>query len=233
MRRLVLLGLDRAGDQSVKRLLDGLTNAEKLGLAGSPYPSVAELLEDCRAAVVGEAVDARPAVRTEAAYDALVAAVRADLEPRLRGVLADVVRVLGSWRTVEKELSGRAEMATLPALTEMRAQLGRLVRRGFVGEAGPAQLRRYPVYLAALSQRRARLLEGGGSVGRDRQLMDQVADLQDSWLHQVEALPEGRPLPERLRQARWMLEEYRISLWAQQLGTAHPVSDQRIRKVLG
>ena len=42
-----------------------------------------------------------------------------------------------------------------------------------------------------------------------------------------------RPLPERLRQARWMLEEYRISLWSQQLGTAHPVSDQRIRKVLG
>ena len=72
-----------------------------------------------------------------------------------------------------------------------------------------------------------------GSVGRDRQLMDRIADLQDAWLHQVEALPEGRPLPERLRQARWMLEEYRISLWAQQLGTAHPVSDQRIRKVLG
>ncbi len=86
---------------------------------------------------------------------------------------------------------------------------------------------------AALSQRREKLLEGGGSVGRDRQLMDRIADLQDAWLHQVEALPEGRPLPERLRQARWMLEEYRISLWAQQLGTAHPVSDQRIRKVLG
>jgi hypothetical protein len=197
------------------------------------FPTVAELLEDCRAAVVGEAVDARPPVRSQAAYDALLTAVRGDLEARVRGVLADVVRVLTAWRGVEKDLSGRADMAMLPALTDMRAQLARLVDRGFVGEAGPTQLRRFPVYLAALSQRREKLLEGGGSVGRDRQLMDRIADLQDAWLHQVDALPDGRPLPERLREARWMLEEYRISLWAQQLGTAHPVSDQRIRKVLG
>ena len=46
------------------------------------------------------------------------------------------------------------------------------------------------------------------------------------------ALPEGRPPGERLRRARWMLEEYRISLFAQQVGTAYPVSDQRIRKAL-
>ena len=63
--------------------------------------------------------------------------------------------------------------------------------------------------------------------------MDRIAELQASWLHQVEALPEGRPPGESLRQVRWMLEEYRVSLWAQQLGTPYPVSDQRIRKALG
>ena len=62
--------------------------------------------------------------------------------------------------------------------------------------------------------------------------MDQISDLQEAWLHQVAALPEGRPLPEHLRRVRWMLEEYRISLWAQHLGTAHPVSDQRLRRAL-
>ena len=67
VRRLLLLELD----SPVKRVLDGLTNVEKLGLAGSPYPSVGELLEDCRAAVVGAAVDARPPVRDEASYHAL------------------------------------------------------------------------------------------------------------------------------------------------------------------
>ena len=233
VRRLVLLALDQRGDRSVKRVLDGLTNTQKLGLAGTPYPSVADLLEDCRAAVVGEAVDARPAVRTEAAFDALVATVATDVEERLRGVLDTVVRVLETWRRADKELSGRTDMAMLPALTDMRAQLARLVGPGFVGDAGPTQLRRLPTYLAALLHRRERLAEGSGAVGRDRQQMDRIADLQDAWQHAVDALPAGRPPTERLRQVRWMLEEYRVSLWAQHLGTAHPVSDQRIRKVLG
>ncbi|HEY0950198.1 ATP-dependent RNA helicase HrpA [Nocardioides sp.] len=225
VRRLLLLELA----SPVKQVLDGLTNLEKLGLAGSPYPSVAELLEDCRAAVVGAVVDARPAVRDEAAYAALRAEADRDQQAHLRAVMGDVIRVLDSWRRAEKALSGRAEMALLPALTDMRAQLERLVHRGFVGEAGATQLRRYPVYLAAIEQRRERL---PGQVNRDRQLMDQLADLQDAYLHQVAALPAGRPPGEQLRQVRWMLEEYRVSLWAQQLGTPYPVSDQRIRRSL-
>lgn len=225
VRRLLLLGTP----SPVKAVLDGLTNAEKLGLAGSPYPSVAELLEDCRAAVVGAVVDARPAARDQQAYDALRTEAARDLEAHLRAVMADVVRVLDAWRRAEKALSGRADMLLLPALTDMRAQLGRLVHRGFVGEAGPAQLRRYPTYLRALELRRERL---EGQLARDRQLTDQVADLQEAYLHQLAALPDGRPPGDRLRQVRWMLEEYRVSLWAQQLGTPTPVSDQRIRRTL-
>ncbi|GAB6983493.1 ATP-dependent RNA helicase HrpA [Nocardioides pyridinolyticus] len=225
VRRLLLVELP----SPVKQVLDGLSNAEKLGLAGSPYPSVGELLEDVRSAVVGAAVDARPPVRDQAAYEALKAEAGRDLEAHMRGVMADVMRVLEGWRRAEKALSGRADLVVLPALTDMRAQLGRLVHRGFVGEAGVAQLRRFPTYLAALEQRRAKL---ESQVNRDRQLMDQIADLQSAYLHQLEALPEGRPPGERLRQVRWMLEEYRVSLWAQQLGTPTPVSDQRIRRTL-
>ncbi len=233
VRRLLLLGLDRLdprGGGPVRRVLDGLDNAQKLGLAGSPYPSVGELLEDCRAAVVADLVDARPAIRDEAAFRALLAEAGREQEARLRAVLADVIRVLDAWRQAEKALSGRAEMTELPALSDMKAQLARLVHRGFVAEAGAGQLRRYPTYLAALRHRRERLAE---QIGRDRQLMDQIADLQDAWLHQVAALPEGRPPGAHLRQVRWMLEEYRVSLWAQHLGTPAPVSDQRIRKALG
>jgi ATP-dependent helicase HrpA len=80
-------------------------------------------------------------------------------------------------------------------------------------------------------QRRRELLES--QVNRDRQLMDTIGDLQEAYLHRLAALPDGRPAGEQLRQVGWMLEEYRISLWAQQLGTAFPVSDARIRKALG
>jgi len=220
----VLLGLDPGPE-----MLGSLTDREKLGLAGSPYPTVAELLDDVRAAVAQEVVDAHPPVRAEAAFTELLAAAAASREDRLRAVLTDLLRVLDAWRHTDKLLAGRAQLATLPALTDMKGQLGRLVHRGFVAEAGVAQLRRYPTYLAALDQRRSQL---DSQVARDRQLMDRIADLQEAYLHQVAALPAGRPPDAHLRQVRWMLEEYRVSLWAQQLGTAYPVSDQRIRKAL-
>jgi ATP-dependent helicase HrpA len=62
--------------------------------------------------------------------------------------------------------------------------------------------------------------------------MDQVTGVQDAVLQRLAALPDGRPPGERLRRARWLLEEYRVSLFAQQLGTDGPVSDQRIRTLL-
>ena len=62
--------------------------------------------------------------------------------------------------------------------------------------------------------------------------MDQVVALQESYLHRVEALPEGRPPDAALVRVRWMLEEFRVSLWAQHLGTPYPVSEGRIRKAL-
>ena len=225
VRRLLQLGTP----SPVKAIVDSFGNAEKLGLAGSPYPSVAELLDDCVAAVLQQAVDARPPVRSEQEYAALAAAVRLDLEARVRAVVRDVFTVLAAWRHTDKALSGRAEMATLPALSDMKSQLARLVRRGFVADAGADQLRQLPrtsrPSTTALAPRRRRAC-------RDRQLMEQISDLQASWEHRMEALPEGRPPGEALRRVRWMLEEYRVSLWAQHLGTAHPISDARIRKAL-
>jgi ATP-dependent helicase HrpA len=190
---------------------------------------VAELLDDLRAAVLEDVVDAHPTVRTRADYDALVAAGGQALSERIDPVLRDLLRVLAAWREVERLLSGRAELVTLPALQDMREQVARLMARGFLGEAGADRLRRYPTYLAALRRRRERLEE---DVARDRLLMEQVLPLQEAVLQRLAALPDGQPAGERLRRARWMLEELRVSLWAQQLGTDGPVSDQRIRKLL-
>ena len=154
---------------------------------------------------------------------------RRDLAGRAREVLHVVLRVLAEWRVVDKALHGRVELPRLPAMTDLRAQLAGLVHPGFVAAAGPTALRDYPRYLRAMQERIDRL----GDLGRDRELMARVEPLQQAWQHRVDALPEGRPLPADLRRVRWMLEEYRVSLWAQQLGTDGPVSDARIRKALG
>jgi ATP-dependent helicase HrpA len=230
--RLLLLGTP----SPTKRLLDSLSTADKLGLAAAPYPSAVDVLEDCRAAAVRAVVDARPLPRSEQEYDALLAALGspAEHEAAVRAVLADALRALATYRDADKALSGRVDMYQLPAVTDMKAQLARLVAGpgpggGFIADAGPTWLRRYPTYLQAIVQRRRKLDE---SLRADADLMARFTDLQELYLHQVAALSDGRPPGARLREVRWLLEEYRVSLWAQQLGTAVTVSDARIRKLL-
>lgn len=230
VRRLVLLALGPAQPVDDVLAAAGLDQRAKLALVGSPYASVADLLDDVRAGIVGEVVDARPAVRDESAFDAVVAAGREAVVAGTSAAVHDVMRVLEAWRTTDKSISGRADLMTLPALTDMRAQVGRLMVPGFVGEAGVTRLRDYPRYLRAVAYRRERL---DAQVARDRQLMDQLSGLQEAWLHAIAALPDGQPVPQHLHEARWMLEEYRVSLFAQPLGTREKVSDQRIRKVMG
>ena len=225
VRRLLLLALGRAPTPESL----GLDQRSKLALVASPYPTVPELIEDVRAAVVGDLVDARPPVRDQAAYAALLAVAREQHAASVLVTIQDVLRALEGWRGCDKMLSGRAELTTLPALTDMTSQVERLMSRGFIGEAGAAQLREYPRYLKAIQHRRERLDE---QVARDRQQMDQMAHLHDAWLNQMAALPEDRPPSAGQRAVRWLLEEYRVSLWAQHLGTSGSVSDQRIRKAL-
>jgi ATP-dependent helicase HrpA len=225
LRRLLVLQLP----SPAKQVADGLSNAEKLGLAGSPYPSVTDLLDDCVAAAVDALVGRSGPVWDEASYDALAASVRRELVDATAAVVRDTGEVLARWREVDKLLSGSADMSMLPALADMKAQVDRLVGRGFVSDVGAAQLRHLPRYLAAVRTRRERLPAG---VGRDRLLMDQVAQLQEAYLHRLDALPTGRRPPAGLVAVRWMLEELRVSLWDQARGTAQPVSATRIRKAL-
>ncbi len=224
VRRLLRLSV-RAPDLS-----RGLGNADKLQLAGSPYPSVAELLEDCVLAAVEQLMDAHGGpVRDPGAFDALATRVAAGLPEAARAVLAAVVRVLEAWRRTDRMLSGSASLPLLPALTDMRGQLGRLVHRGFVADVGATRLAQLPRYLEAVRVRRDRL---DSAVAADRALMDRVAPLQEAYLHRLGGVPDGRPPRAGLVRVRWLLEEYRVSLWAQHLGTAEKVSDARVRRAL-
>jgi ATP-dependent helicase HrpA len=144
-------------------------------------------------------------------------------------VLDQVLRVLAEWREVDRLLQGRVDLTVLPAMTDLRGQLGRLVHPGFVAEVGAEPLRSYPRYLAAMRRRREKLDDDPMS---DRALQARVEPLQEAWQHRVDALREGEPPDQQLVTVRWLLEELRVSLWAQQLGTPVPVSEARIRKLL-
>ncbi len=221
LRRLVVLGLSSPSEGVIK----GLDNARKLAVAASPYPNVRALVDDCVLAIAGDAVTG--AERDEDAFAAALARARADLAVRTAQRLDQAIVVLAEWRETDRLLHGRVDLPQLPAMTDLRAQLARLVGPRFVADSG-ASLGDLPRYLKAMRQRVDRL----GDLVRDRANQDLIEPLQQAWQHRVDALPDPAVVPEDLVRVRWLLEEFRVSLWAQQLGTRESVSERRIRKLL-
>jgi ATP-dependent helicase HrpA len=113
----------------------------------------------------------------------------------------------------------------MPSVLDLSVQLDALVFRGFLQQVPFAQLKEYPRYLKAAEQRAEKLLH---AAGRDQQRMAEMAALLAKWQERsTAARTAGRSDP-RLDEIRWMLEELRVSLFAQQLGTAYPVSVKRV-----
>ncbi|MGE3449650.1 MAG: ATP-dependent RNA helicase HrpA, partial [Microbacteriaceae bacterium] len=208
---------------------DHLTQAEKLLLAASPYPSTAALLDDALLAVLDDHLAGR-APFTAAGFEALRVEVSAGMMDELFAVVAQAAKVIDAARVADRAISGASSLAFMGPLADARAELTALVSPGFVRTTGVAQLRRLPVYLAGITHRVERLAD---NPGRDRQWQTEVEQATALYQDAGGTLPLPPDSEPRLVTARWMLEELRLSLFAQHLGAAGPVSVQRIRKVLG
>ena len=188
-------------------------------LAANPHGGVAALLDD----VLGAAADALIADAGGPAWDAegfaaLRAAAGAELGERTVAVLAEVERILAGWQRVSSRLDGPR---TNPATDDMRAQLDALVYPGFVTATGAVRLPDVARYLRGVELRLDKL---PGRVQRDADWMRQVHDMD-----QAADAVESDEARDRIR---WMIEELRVSLFAQELRTAHPVSPQRILRAI-
>jgi len=206
-----------------------LTGAEKLSLATSPYKSTNDLFADAMAACIDDVLgDAT--IFTRAEFEAARDRVSATIVDAMFQTVAQVSAILLAARAAEKLISKTSSMALLAPLADAREQLSDLVYPGFVAATGGVRLRRIPVYLAALAHRIERLAD---NAGRDRVWLSEVQEATQRYVSAGGDLPLQPDAPEHLRHARWMLEELRVSLFAQHLPTAEPVSLQRITKVLG
>ena len=142
--------------------------------------------------------------------------------------VALVTRILTAARAADKAISGATSLTFLSALNDAKGQLAGLVYPGFVSATGLEQLRHLPRYLNGIGQRMAALPT---NPARDRAWMTQVETATAMYTDAGGRIPLAPGSPPSLVHARWMLEEFRVSLFAQSLGTAETVSVQRIRKV--
>ncbi|MFC5500815.1 ATP-dependent RNA helicase HrpA [Lysinimonas soli] len=228
VRRLLALTLP----SPLSYVQEHLTGAEKLQLATSPYRSTAALLDDALLATIDELVDAATAEHapfTRAGFEALRDEVSGGLVDGLFATVALAAKVLGAAREADRAISNNSSLGLMAPLADARSQLDALVHPGFLRLTGVRQLRRVPVYLAGIVHRVGKLAE---NPGRDRVWLTEVEQATELYRAAGGRLPLTRETPPSLVAVRWMLEELRLSLFAQQIGAAGPVSVARIRKAL-
>ena len=228
IRRLLLLTIP----SPLGYVREHLSQAEKLALATSPYQNVQALFDDAMIATVDAGMREHAVgglVFTRADFEAARLAISASLVDGLYTTVTAVTSTLMAARDAERALRGVTSMSLLPALTDAREQLAGLIFPGFISRTGTAQLRHLPRYLKGISSRLEKLPQ---DVARDRVWMNQVLESTARYTKAGGKIPSVATAPEHLVRVRWLLEELRVSLFAQHLGTSESVSPQRIQKAL-
>jgi ATP-dependent helicase HrpA len=225
-RRLLLLQVPSGARAVASRL----PVSAKLAMSRHPYPSTDALLDDCAAAAADQVItEAGGPAWDEAGFARLLEAARLALAARTADVVALAARALGEAHQVEASLAATPSPPVRAAFTDLRAQLARLVHPGFVAETGTRRLPDLVRYLRGMSRRLEKMPE---ALGRDAERMAVVQRVSEDYQQTLADLPPARRDDPDVREVRWMIEELRVSLFAQTLGTSGPVSERRIEKAL-
>ena len=165
-------------------------------------------------------------------FELFVAWLRDRLEDQVELIAAQVEAALEAKGQLDKAVGRNTSLALLDTLQEIREQAAALIAPRFIADADPAQLAHYGRYLKSLAYR---LEKAAASPSQDAALAYQVREIEGQVSDAVEhakGLPANPARAAVLRQAQNMVWELRVSLFAQQLGTAHKVSAKRISRLL-
>lgn len=211
-------------------ILDHLSSAEKLAFAQSPYPNSAALVADCTATAI-DALLPKELPMTEKAFQQLKQTVHQELIDTTFKVTTVVAEILNLSRDVDRRIRKIRSLSLAAAATDLRTQHDTLIQRNFVSLTGWANLRHVPRYLQAMLLRMEKL-DAGGALQRDGLNMQSIHALEKAFEDLKAQAPTGVPTPAAIQDIFWLLQELRVSLFAQELGTATSVSEKRLRQAI-
>ena len=162
-------------------------------------------------------------------FEAMKERIRADLNESVVEIAKLVEQILTAAHGIKKSLNGRVTLELAYAHSDIQAQLERLIHRGFVTETGHQRLPDLLRYLRAIERRMEKIPT---DPNRDRLYMLKVQSVEQEYQQLVNKLPKGQPVPAEVGDIRWMLEELRVSFFAQTLGTPYPISDKRVLQAI-
>ena len=217
---------------------------ESLILAASPYRTTEALVEDVQAAAARVVAGrwaasasgcALEEVRSREVFEALVGVMRDELEDEVYRVARHAAAALRAAREVERVVSEHTSLTLLNTLQEVREHAAALVPGGFITGTPPEHLAHLERYLRALVMRVEKAASSPSAASQDAALAFQVSQAQevvDKARAKAASLPADPQREALLEEARWMVEELRVSLFAQTLGTSRKVSLQRITRLV-
>ena len=216
---------------------------ESLILAASPYRSTEALVEDMQVAgarmvagrwAVSTSGSPLSEVHTREVFASLVGVMRDELEDEVYRVARQAAAALRAAREVDRVVSEHTSLTLLGTLQEVREHAAALIPDGFITVTPPEYLAHLERYLRALVMRVEKAASAPSAASQDAALAFQVSQAQevvDKARAKAASLPADPQREALLEEARWMVEELRVSLFAQTLGTSRKVSLQRITKL--
>ncbi|GAB3686055.1 ATP-dependent RNA helicase HrpA [Salinisphaera aquimarina] len=228
----------------VKRDLQGFKQLALVPLAAAPETALTDagfqtsiamdpepaLLADLLTALIDGYLEALP--RTGQSFDALVETTRSRLMADAVALWSGLRPALARWTSVRKRLNKNIGLDWMAAIDDINDQLAHLLYAGFIHAqfGSTAQARHLDRYLAAIEQRLDKLAREGAAADRAR--MRQITPYWQAYKQRAERAVRRGESAESLIALRWMVEEYRVQVFAQPLGTAIKVSAKRLDTAL-
>ena len=224
LRRLLMLNIP----SPIKYLHEKLPNKSKLGLYFNSFGTVLMLIDDCIACAVDELIDKyNQNIQNQDQYQKLLDYTKTNINETVIDIAKQVESILTLHYNINKKLKGRVDLSLAFALSDIKRQLSNLVYKGFVADSGYKRLADVYRYLLAIEKRIEKLM---GNVTKDRQSMNIIEEVENQYEKWVNSLPQIVRSKDSVINIRWMIEELRVNLFAQQLGTPYPISPKRVKQ---
>jgi ATP-dependent helicase HrpA len=166
-------------------------------------------------------------IRNAEQFDDAVARCKAELVPACEALLVLVGQLFDSYHQIQKQLKGKVQLNEVPVLNDIKQQLAGLLCPRFIKTVPHGALVHYPRYLKAIE---LRLEKFRRNLRQECLLSDQLEKMYSQYQARYKRNVDQGIYDPELDLYRWLIEEYRVSLFAQQLGTQNTVSEKRLKQ---
>lgn len=226
MMQATLTLLMREITVNTQKMLNGLPIKQRVGVENYPHGGSQGLVDDARVAAIRDLmIEHGGPTRSPEGFQKLVSTIRPLVPGRVRQTVVALAPGLVSYVDIRNELKDWDG----PAIDDMKRQLDFLLPKHAVSIHGSARLKHLPRYIQAM---KIRLEDMGREPAKDEQRQMTVNNLERQLRDKINSLPNKRANARAVKDIQWLIQELRVSLFAQRLGTAQSVSERKISKAI-